>query len=219
MGPRHSQTRSNINSPRTSDNARSSLVENGDERTDGRLVWLSEPLTTERLRLRAFAEEDRPSVVRLRSDERVRRYLGGARPPADLEAALAKQAMGATWGVFAVADRRTDRVMGSVDLCRDRGELEVSWVLLPEHWGAGFACEAVAAVIAWAFEQAADRRIIAVTQSANTASCRLAERLGMTPEATFEEYGAEQVQFVLPRADTPLAQSPSSRPHTPRACE
>ena len=160
-------------------------------------MWLSEALITERLRLRAFAEEDRPAVVRLRSDERVRRYLGGARPPADLEAALAEQLVGATWGVFAVADRTTDCVMGSVDLCRTRGELEVSWGLLPEHWGAGFANEAVTAVIAWAFEEAADRRIIAVTQSANAASCRLAERLGMTREVTFEEYGAEQVQFVL----------------------
>ena len=162
-------------------------------------MWLSEPLITERLCLRAFAEEDRLAVVRLRSDERVRRYLGGARPPADLGAALAKQPVGETWGVFAVADRTTDCVMGSVDLCRARGELEVSWVLLPEHWGAGFAYEAVNAVIAWAFEQAPDRWIIAVTQSADTASCRLAERLGMTREVTFEEHGAEQVQFVLTR--------------------
>ena len=121
-------------------------------------MWVSEPLITERLCLRAFAEGDRPAVVRLRSDERIRRYLGGARPPADLEAALAKQPMGATWEVFAVADRSTDRILGSVELCRARGELEVSWVFLPEDWGAGFAYEAVTAVIAWAFEQAADRR-------------------------------------------------------------
>lgn len=132
--------------------------------------------------------------------------------PAEVEAALAQEPMGTTWGVFAVADQRTDRVMGSVDLSRDRGELEVSWVFLPEHWGCGFAQEAVSAVVAWAFEQGADERIIAVTQSANTASCRLAERAGMTPEATFEEYGAEQVRFVLARGAAPRLEGSSPTP-------
>ena len=163
------------------------------------MVWLDAPLNTERLRLRAFAEEDRGAVVRLRSDEVVRRFLGGAVSPADVEAALANHPMGTTWSVFAVVDQETDGVMGSVDLSRERGELEVSWVFFPEYWGAGFAREAVSAVIDWAFEHGADRRIIAVTQSANSASCRLAERLGMTREATFEEYGAEQVRYVLTR--------------------
>ena len=176
-----------------------------DGQTGGRTVWLSEPLITDRLRLRAFAEGDCPAVVRLRSDGRVRRFLGGAMSPAEVEAALVPQPLGTTWRVFAVADQRTDRVMGSVGLSRDRGELEVSWVLLPEYWGSGFAPEAVTTVVAWAFEQGADPRIIAVTQSANTASCKLAERLGMTREATFEEYGAEQVQFVLTR-------EPAARP-------
>lgn len=164
-----------------------------------RTVWLNETLTTDRLRLRAFLEEDRDTVVRLRSDERIHRYLGGAMSPADAEAAQAGQPMGATWGVFAVVDQENDRVMGSVHLSRDRGELEVSWLLLPEYWGAGFAQEAVAAVIEWGFQQGAYGRIIAVTQSANVASCKLAGRLGMTPETTFEEYGAEQVRFVLTR--------------------
>jgi [ribosomal protein S5]-alanine N-acetyltransferase len=185
------------------------------ERPDGEAVWLVEPLVTDRLRLRAFAEPDRPAVVRLHGDERVRRYLGGARPPAEVEAALAAHPMGACWGIFAVVDRSTDRVMGSVDLDRKRGDLEVSWVLLPEHWGAGFAFEAVTAVIAWVFEQTADQRIIAVTQAANTRSCTLAQRLGMSREATFEEYGAEQVQFVLARRDFSAPEPPRS----PSACE
>lgn len=162
-------------------------------------MWLDAPLTTERLRLRAFTEVDRRAVVRLRSDERVRRFLGGARSPADVEAALANDEMGTTWGVFAVADQATDHVMGSVDLRRERGELEVSWVFLPEHWGAGVALEAVTAVIEWAFEQGCDRHIIAVTQTANRASCKLAERLGMARDGTFEEFGAEQVRYVLTR--------------------
>jgi RimJ/RimL family protein N-acetyltransferase len=190
------------------------LVARRDERPDGEAVWLSEPLVTDRLRLRAFAEPDRPAVVRLHGDQRVRRYLGGARSPAEVDAALATQPMGACWGIFAVADRGTDRVLGSVALDRKRGDLEDSWVFLPEHWGAGFAFEAVTAVIAWAFEQTADQRIIAVTQAANTRSCTLAKRLGMTRATTFEEYGAEQVQFVLAHPDVS-----GPEPTRPSACQ
>lgn len=162
-------------------------------------MWLEEPVVTERLRLRAFTESDRAEVVRMRTDPRVREHLGGPQSEAEVEAALAGQKFGAVWGVFAVADGHSDTALGSVDLSRDRGELEVSWVLLPEHWGRGLAQEAVRAVIAWAFDRLADDRIIAVTQRANSRSCRLAERLGMTPEATFEEHGAEQVRYALRR--------------------
>jgi hypothetical protein len=128
----------------------------------GGSVWLHEPLITNRLRLRAFAERDRHEVVRLRSDGQVRRFLGGSTSPAGVEPPR-RAADGNDLGVVAVANQETDRVMGSVDLSRERGEREVSWVLLPEHWGSRFAQEAVTAVIEWAFEQGADRRIIAVT--------------------------------------------------------
>jgi RimJ/RimL family protein N-acetyltransferase len=108
--------------------------------------------------------------------------------------------MGAFWGAVAVADQETDRAMGSLDLSRDRGDLEVSWVFLPEYWAAGFAREAV---IASVFEQGADQRIIAVTQTANTASRNLALRLGMRREAIVEEW---------PRADPPRPHMRSIRP-------
>ncbi len=168
-------------------------------------MWLTEPLLTQRLRLRAFTDGDRPAALRLRTDGEVRRYLGGPMSPDDAAAALAQGPAGASWGVFAVADQHTDDVMGSVDLSRDRGELEVSRVFLPEYWGSGFAHEAVDAVIRWAFTQTAAPRIIAVTQTANAASRKLATKLGMTPEATFEQYGAKQIQFALTRhaADRP----------------
>lgn len=166
-------------------------------------MWLTEPLLTQRLRLRAFTDRDRPEALRLRTDPEVRRYLGGPMSP-DEVAALGQRQVGTTWGVFAVADQGTDDVMGSVELRRDRGELEVSWVFLPEYWGHGYANEAVDAVIRWAFTQTAAPRIIAVTQAANTASRKLATNLGMAPEATFEQYDAEQIQFAL----TPHAADP-----------
>jgi ribosomal-protein-alanine N-acetyltransferase len=162
-------------------------------------MWPPESITTDRLLIRAFHEDDRAAVIRLHTDAQVRRYLGGPRSRQAVEAALAAQPLGTTWGAFAVVDRVTDELVGSVSLSRERGELELSWLLLPDHWGRGFAEEAVRAVLLWAFAGCDDERIIAVTQSANSSSCRLAERLGMTREATFEEYGAEQVRFVLER--------------------
>jgi RimJ/RimL family protein N-acetyltransferase len=79
--------------------------------------------------------------------------------------------------------------------------------------GSRFAFEAVTAVIAWASAQTADQRVIAVIQAANTRSCTLAKRFGMTREETFEEYVAEQVQFALARPEV------SGPEPAPPACE
>jgi RimJ/RimL family protein N-acetyltransferase len=43
-------------------------------------AWLSEPLTTDRLRLRAFAASDVPFLVDLGGDPETWRYLGGVTP-------------------------------------------------------------------------------------------------------------------------------------------
>ncbi len=89
--------------------------------------------------------------------------------------------------------------MGSCTLERERGELEISFQLLPRHWGRGIAQEAVAAAINWVWDKTDDSSIIAVTQQANAPSLRLLRRVGFDEEATFEEHGATQVRLRLTR--------------------
>jgi GNAT superfamily N-acetyltransferase len=61
-------------------------------------------------------------------------------------------------------------------------EIGLFWALFPEHWGHGYATEAAAAMIAYAFEQLGLRRIVATTEHDNTRSINVMRRLGMRLE-------------------------------------
>lgn len=65
----------------------------------------------------------------------------------------------------------------------ERGVAEIGWVLDPAHGGKGFASEAVGAVLDLAFSTPGMHRVAAQMDGRNTASARLAERVGMRREA------------------------------------
>ncbi|MFF4584057.1 GNAT family N-acetyltransferase [Streptomyces sp. NPDC001388] len=176
-------------------------------------------LTTERLLLRPVVEADTPVLTRLWTDVEVRRYLGG---PLAEEAARtrARRCVGVT-GLFTVVRRLDDTALGSVFVAPEArdGRTEVSYQLVPEYWGSGYAQEAVAAAVRWAAAEVPARvpGVVAVTQAANESSRRLLERLGATPAGTFVEWNAPQVTYRFdhcPTRPTP----PPQRGDTPDGC-
>ena len=158
------------------------------------MAWTDLTVVTERIVLRPFVETDKPAIIDMRTDAQVYRYLGGPAGPEFAEE-IAGATVGEQWGVFAIADRATDAAIGSTHFSRDRGELEVSYELLPTHWGQGLAFEAVGATIGWAGAHLDDDTVIAVTQTANAKSVALLERLGFEFVRAFEEFDAEQGEF------------------------
>jgi len=99
------------------------------------------------------------------------------------------------------AVRRTDgQVVGSVLVepgARD-DRTEISYQLLPEHWGHGYAREAMTVAVDWAAAALPGRELIAVTQEANTRSRRLLDALGGTLAERFVDFGQPQVLYRLP---------------------
>lgn len=159
--------------------------------------WLPEPVRTRRLVLRpAGVETDREVVFSLLTDPQVREFLGGP-----LAADVARDAvcgpMGRQWGSFLaeVADGGSAHgaVVGGCSLSRDRGELEISYVLLPAHRGRGYAREAVEGVLSWAAATLEDDQVVAVTQVANVRSVHLLEQIGFAGAERFVQYDADQV--------------------------
>ena len=73
----------------------------------------------------------------------------------------------------------------------DGADLELSYVTPVSAWGHGYATEAATAVLAWA-DEVLGEPVVLCTQGANARSLALAERLGFTEVARFEEFGAEQ---------------------------
>jgi len=65
---------------------------------------------------------------------------------------------------------------------RFTSEIGLFWALFPEHWGHGYATEAAAAMIVYAFDQLRLRRIVATTENDNTRSMNVMRRLGMRLE-------------------------------------
>lgn len=78
-------------------------------------------------------------------------------------------------------------------------EIEIGWTVFREHWGKGFAPEAVAEVLRWVFEDREERRATALIDATNARSRRVAEKLGMTYEAETELFGHPVGRYVKTR--------------------
>ena len=68
---------------------------------------------------------------------------------------------------------------------QERRTIEVGWTLDPAYGGNGYATEAVAAVLQFAFERHDVHRAVAQMDARNDTSARLATRVGMRQEAHF----------------------------------
>ncbi|MBT2508668.1 GNAT family N-acetyltransferase [Streptomyces sp. ISL-98] len=156
-------------------------------------------LHTDRLLLRPIERADVAVMSELWTDPEVRRYLGG--PVAAEELPARERGCVGAVGAFSVLLRTEPVVIGSVLVesdSRRAGRAEVSYQLLPEHWGRGYGREAVTAAISWALDEVTPARpeVVAVTQEANARSRRLLESVGMTLADHFVEWGEPQVLYA-----------------------
>lgn len=156
---------------------------------------------TERLSLRSLAPEDRELVSDLLTCPTTRRYLGGPLDQAGVTASLARYlAQAEAGGVWVVTSTRP---IGLVFLGPLDGSVtaELSYMFLPDANGQGFAQEACQAVLAFGFLENGLTEVVAETQAANGASCRLLDRLGMRARARIKRHGAEQLIYALRATD------------------
>jgi RimJ/RimL family protein N-acetyltransferase len=158
-------------------------------------------LETERLRLRPLTEVDGAAYAALVGDPDVMRFVGG---PVDRAGALRQLASLAArteadgLGVLA-AERRTDGAfLGRAGFwiwkrsdwtggwswreLGDQAEIELGWMLAPTAWHQGYATEAARKLLRHAFDELGLARVISLIDPRNTASLRVAERLGAVRE-------------------------------------
>lgn len=170
---------------------------------------LPETIRTDRLTLRRPHPGDVDGFVDTQVDPDVRRFLGGPRSETEVRAAAKErglEALGAP-GHYVVATSADNAMIGLVSLIprsidqpghvtEDGDELELSYVFRRASWGNGYATEAARALLAAAADMLPEQPVVIITQSANTASLRLAERLGFQPRDTFQQFGAQQTLAV-----------------------
>ena len=144
---------------------------------------------TERLTIRLATEADVPAVALLWADERVTRYMGG---PRDFEKVCTSMRNDLTMpppklDLWPVVGRESGTVVGHCGLLPkkvdDRDEVELVYVIAVEFWGRGYATEAAGAVRDHAFRELSITRLVSLIHPANTASERVAVKLGMRFES------------------------------------
>ena len=158
--------------------------------------------TTERCRLDAVSAQDEALLVALHTDGEVRRYLGGATTAKAARRQLSHMMVDPARGAMVIILRQTGERIGIIDFHRhhDGEHIEVSYMVLPRFWGAGYAREALAMALHYRFGSDSTLDcIVAETQAANAASCRLLERLGFTEMRRLHRFDAEQALYIRHR--------------------
>ena len=141
-------------------------------------------IETERLVLRPLVLADLEEYLALHEDPEVTRFIDGLeRPEAEKrlrENELEWEERG--YGKLAVLDRPSGRFLGRSGLkyWPQFEETEVGWTMHRDAWGRGLATEAARASVDWAFEAFDLPYLTAMVHPENTASVRVAERLGMS---------------------------------------
>jgi RimJ/RimL family protein N-acetyltransferase len=164
-------------------------------------------IQTERLGLREMTAADIDDMARMLGDPLVMRYY--ERPYTRDEAAewidkSIRLYADKGYGMWAVHRLDTGEFVGDCGLTlqevEDMTELEVGYHLLPGQWGHGYATEAAIASRDFA-QRIGNERLVAIIAPDNTPSIRVAERVGMTFERTFQRRGIPRSLYSMVLAE------------------
>ncbi|GAA0572470.1 hypothetical protein GCM10009099_07920 [Caenispirillum bisanense] len=158
------------------------------------------PLRTPRLRLRPLTAEDAPSVRACVGEAAVAtRTLDIPHPlPAGAEAAFIADIaadMAAGKAVVCAVERADDGAFigacGLINITADSAE--AGYWIARDHWGQGYASEALGAITAFAFDDLKLARLSAHALADNAASLRVMEKAGFT-------LGGQEMRVSVPRS-------------------
>ena len=159
---------------------------------------MDDVLTTERLFLRPFVEDDFDAVHAYGSDLEVVRYMPwGPNTPDDTRdfihrSIAAAEAVPRRDHGYAVVLRDSDALIGGCGIhVKERdaecGSAELGYAYHRDAWGFGYATEAARRVAHFGFEELGLHRICAYCDVPNVASARVLEKIGMRREARLRE--------------------------------
>jgi RimJ/RimL family protein N-acetyltransferase len=161
-------------------------------------------ISTERLLLRHWRDEDRTPFSAMNADDDVVEHLQGplSRERSDdfvdrIEAHWAEHG----WGLWAVEVRVVAPFIGYVGLWPADylapGMVEVGWRLAREYWGHGYATEAAREALRFGFQVVGLDEIVSFTVPQNTRSRAVMERIGLMrdPSGDFDHPNVDAVRF------------------------
>lgn len=156
-------------------------------------------MITQRCRLVRPSLSDKFDLIKLFSNERTRRFLGGRQSDEAIKARCSTLLADTATYHTTVRSMQTNEFLGllGVSPYHEGDDFELSYEFLPEYWGQGYAEEALKAFLPAAMQALEISTLLAETQLQNTRSIRLLQKLGMQHLHHLERFGEQQVVYQL----------------------
>ena len=169
-------------------------------------------LETERLILRRFTMDDGPHLCALDSDPEVMRFINGGKPTAPdviqqhtLPRFLAYYERYACYGFWAAIETSSHECLGWLHFNPSLDQpdtIDLGYRLRQKAWGQGYATEGARALIRKGFTELGTQRVVASALTANQASIRVMEKVGLTLAKRYMvDQDHEAVMYVLNKDD------------------
>ena len=167
-------------------------------------------LETERLRLTAFGNRHFEAYASMLGDPASTRFVGDGHPLDRMNAWRSMAMLLGHWalrdyGMWAVELKDSGEFVGRVGLHHPDGwpDLELGWMLMPQHQHHGYATEAARAALAFAFERVRAPRVVSLIRLENSASERIARRLGGRQATTIDFLGSATLVYIYNPPEEP----------------
>ncbi len=166
-------------------------------------------IATDRLRLRAWTDDDIAPLTEIYTDPEVTAWLGPIDPAQTRKRidAYVDHWHRHGYGPWAVDELESGHFVGRVGLVHHDDwtasphDAEIGWAVARTVWGRGYATEAARAALDWARARPDLTTIISITRPDNARSRRIMEKLGLTYRGMATWHGFDQVWYgiELPR--------------------
>jgi RimJ/RimL family protein N-acetyltransferase len=152
---------------------------------------MTDRLTTERLILRRWTDDDREPFADLNADPEVMRYFPNTLTKVESDALVDRIEQGfATngFGLWAVEEKGSNTFIGYIGIAERNHDgisfmpcLEIGWRLYRDFWGHGYATEGAHAVMEYAASMRELTRLFSYTSRLNEPSINVMRKIGLTP--------------------------------------
>ena len=152
-------------------------------------------ITTPRLILRHWRDEDVEPFIKMNMDKEVMRYFPTMQTAEETKAQLKRIKQHFAdfgYGLYAVERLDTGQFIGFTGFAHPRFEsyftpcIEIGWRLSKDSWGCGFATEAAIACIQHGFSKLGFEEILSFTATINKPSISVMEKAGLSKIGEFE---------------------------------
>lgn len=162
-------------------------------------------LETERLLLRMWRESDVDAYADMCADPLVMRYIGG-KTLTRFETWRSIAFFMGHWqmrgyGHWAVEEKATGRMIGRIGFLNPEGwpGFEIGWALARDTWGKGYATEGAKRALHYAFTELDRNHVISLIHPENTASIKVAQRIGERLEGKTQLFDREVLVYGIDR--------------------